>query len=111
MGMATARVATTILRLLPVFAYSSGDPCGRHAHPRSPCLISSPCSPAVLVFLQTLQQICHVLSSHTTLLVRSHFKQKRRGCNNLIRMQGKMASMLLSIIGMPLLFWLIYASR
>src|SRR5713226_7658370 len=29
--MATARVATTILRLLPVFVYSSGDPCGRHA--------------------------------------------------------------------------------
>jgi len=29
--MATARVATTILRLLPVFVYSSGDPGGRHA--------------------------------------------------------------------------------
>src|SRR5712692_7980116 len=35
-GMATARVATTIRRLAPVFVYSSGaaqqrDPCGRHA--------------------------------------------------------------------------------
>src|SRR5229473_1750752 len=30
-NMATARVATTIPRLLPVFVYSSGDPCGRHA--------------------------------------------------------------------------------
>src|SRR5713226_5433839 len=28
--MATARVATTILCLPPVFVYSSGDPCGRH---------------------------------------------------------------------------------
>ncbi len=28
--MATARVATTILRLLPVFVYGSGDPCGRY---------------------------------------------------------------------------------
>ncbi len=28
--MATARVATTILRLLPVFVYGSGDPRGRH---------------------------------------------------------------------------------
>src|SRR5229473_6484420 len=30
-GMATARVTTTIRRLAPVFVYSSGDPCGRHA--------------------------------------------------------------------------------
>lgn len=29
--MATARVATTILRLLPVFVYGSGDPRGRHS--------------------------------------------------------------------------------
>src|SRR6202011_4054414 len=29
--MATARVVTTILRLLPVFVYNSGDPRGRHA--------------------------------------------------------------------------------
>src|SRR6266852_9064813 len=30
--MATTRVATTILRLLPVFVYGSGDPCGRYAY-------------------------------------------------------------------------------
>src|SRR6266849_9476102 len=30
--MASARVATTILRLLPVFVYSSGGPCARHAY-------------------------------------------------------------------------------
>src|ERR1700730_11500682 len=30
-SMATARVATTILRLLPVFVYGSGDPRSRHA--------------------------------------------------------------------------------
>src|SRR6266851_2206349 len=31
-GMATARAATTILRrLVPVFVYGSGGPCGRHA--------------------------------------------------------------------------------
>jgi len=40
-NMATLAVATTLWRLLPIFVYRSGDPCGRHltrATLQQPCL-------------------------------------------------------------------------
>jgi len=42
--MTTARVVTTLLRLMPVVlaVYSSDDPCGRHVAGREPCPRFSP---------------------------------------------------------------------